>query len=109
MSFVLFIDESGHDLRDSPYEVLAGVAVEDSRIWNLITAVQDAEVHHFGGRITDGDLELKAKKLLKTKTFRLARQVGLIPIDERTALAKSCLAEGRTAKAEHRDARVSKR
>ena len=29
MAFFLFIDESGQDRRNSPYEVLAGVAVED--------------------------------------------------------------------------------
>jgi hypothetical protein len=31
MSWALFIDESGQDRRQSPYEVLAGVAVEDRR------------------------------------------------------------------------------
>ena len=29
MAYFLFIDESGQDHRDSPYEVLAGVAIED--------------------------------------------------------------------------------
>jgi hypothetical protein len=29
MAFLLFLDESGHDLVHSPYQVLAGVAVED--------------------------------------------------------------------------------
>ncbi|MGH9832835.1 MAG: DUF3800 domain-containing protein [Blastocatellia bacterium] len=29
MSFLLFIDESGQDRRDSPCEVLAGIAIED--------------------------------------------------------------------------------
>ncbi|HEY3353003.1 MAG TPA: DUF3800 domain-containing protein [Polyangia bacterium] len=97
MSFILFIDESGHDLRESPYEVLAGVAVEDSRIWNLISALQDAEVHLFGGRITTADLELKGKKLLKRKTFRLAQQLPPLPADERTALAQECLRAGRSS------------
>lgn len=29
MSYLLFIDESGQDRRDSPYEVLAGISLED--------------------------------------------------------------------------------
>ncbi len=34
MSYMLFIDESGRDLRESPYAVLAGIAVEDRDLWN---------------------------------------------------------------------------
>jgi uncharacterized protein DUF3800 len=29
MAWFLFIDESGQDHREAPYEVLAGVAIED--------------------------------------------------------------------------------
>jgi hypothetical protein len=32
---LLFIDESGHDRRDMPCEVLAGVAVSEDNPWNL--------------------------------------------------------------------------
>lgn len=91
MSYLLFMDESGHDLVVSPYEVLAGICVEDRDLWNLICQVQDAEIHFFGQRMTAGVLELKAKKLLKRKTFRLAAQVPPIEPDERTILAKKCL------------------
>ena len=48
MAFVLFVDESGQDQHESPYEVLGGILIEDSRIWPLITAVQQAEVDFFG-------------------------------------------------------------
>jgi len=108
MAFALFIDESGRDNRFSPYEVLAGISVEDSRIWNLITALHSAEIQYFGQRITKDEMELKAKKLIKRKTFRLANQLDPIEKDKRTELALQCLEEGRRARVERRPARVTK-
>lgn len=98
MSHLLFLDESGHDRRDSPYEVIAGVALEDRDIWNLICEVQDAEVHFFGRRITPGTMELKARSLLKRKTFRLAGQMEAMPAEERAGLARRCLEKGDSAR-----------
>jgi Protein of unknown function (DUF3800) len=91
MSYFLFLDESGHDHGPSPYEVLAGVAIEDQALWNLILAVQEAEVRNFGVRYTAGDRELKGKKLLKKKVFRHARQMAPTDPGQRQALAKNCL------------------
>ena len=68
MAYLLFIDESGSDHHESPYEVLAGLAVEDSSAWSLITAVQKTEEELFGRRISAGSSELKGKELLKKKT-----------------------------------------
>ena len=97
MAYILFIDESGQDHRDSPYEVLAGLAVEDRDLWNLILAVREAELRLFGTRYTAGDGELKAKRLLKSKTYRLANQLEPIPSEERTILARKCIEAGSTA------------
>jgi len=72
VSYFLFIDESGNDKRESPYEVLAGIGIEDRNLWNFIQALQDTEVQFFGRRMSRGGLELKGKKLLKKKTFRHA-------------------------------------
>ncbi|HEY4119069.1 MAG TPA: DUF3800 domain-containing protein [Byssovorax sp.] len=94
MAWILFIDESGQDHRESPYEVLAGVAVEDSRVWPLITAVHDAEFEFFGRRRDGRDDEMKAKKLLKRKTFRLAAQMAALAPAERAAAAAACLGKG---------------
>lgn len=94
MGFMLFVDESGHDGRESPYAVLAGVAIEDRDIWNLICSIQDAEVRFFGRRVSDGWLELKGRKLLKTKTFRQAARFQPISMEERTLLARACLERG---------------
>lgn len=98
MAWFLFVDESGHDRRESPYEVLAGVAVCDRDLWNLIQALREAEVRHFGRRYTAGRDELKAKTLLKAKTFRLASQLAPIPAEERQVLARRCLESGETAR-----------
>jgi hypothetical protein len=108
VAFLLFIDESGQDRHDSPYEVLAGVAVEDSRTWNLITAIQGAEVEHFGQRISMGQLELKAKKILKKKTFRLAAQMPDIQAPDRLRLTMECLAEGIAATKEGRSGKPTR-
>lgn len=93
MAYFLFIDESGHDRQEAPYEVLAGVAVEDRNLWNLIQAVRDAEFKFFGMRYSEGSRELKGKKILKRKTFRHAGQLPLFDFEERTELAKELLLE----------------
>ena len=98
MSFFLFLDESGHDRKQAPYEVLAGIAVEDRDLWNLIAEVQDSEVAFFGGRQTDGELEIKGNKLLKRKTFDFARQGDPIPPERRTELVANLLRKGREAR-----------
>jgi hypothetical protein len=98
LSYLLFVDESGVDQHDSPYEVLAGVAIRDQHLWNLVCRIQEAEIEHFGRRIAAGPLELKGKSLLKRKTFRLAAQIPSLEPQERRKLAQSCLEKGEKAK-----------
>ncbi len=64
------------------------VAIEDRDLWNMIEAVQNAEIRHFGARYSAGPNELKAKKILKSKVFRMAGQMPPFPEEERRALAK---------------------
>ena len=93
MAWFLFVDESGQDHRESPYEVLAGVAILDSDLWSLIQELHDAELEHFGRRYGDGARELKAKAILKRKTFTRARGSTLLP-HEVPELAKNILDDG---------------
>jgi hypothetical protein len=93
MAYFLFVDESGND-GSPPYQVLAGVAVRDSRLWSLITRLQEEELSQFGCRYTAGTRELKAKKILNAKTFRLAGQSPAIPLPARAALAARALQDG---------------
>lgn len=97
MAYFLFVDESGQDHNASPYEVLAGVAVEDRDLWNLVKALQEAEIRHFGTRYSADSRECKAKKMLKSKTFKQANQQVDIPEREQAILARQCLESGATA------------
>lgn len=70
---LLFVDESGHNERGTPCEVLAGVAVAEDALWNLVKAVRSAERDFFGDylrNLLNG--ETKARKLLKAKQFKTA-------------------------------------
>lgn len=109
MAYLLFIDESGQDRRESPYEVLAGVAVEDQKIWPLILALQSAETSCFGQRYPRSTLELKAKKLLNRQVFRSLERfdaaVGPLAPDDQARLAADALNEGLAAQRERRPSR----
>ena len=108
MSRLLFLDESGHDRKASPYEVLAGICIEDRDLWNFICDVQGAETTFFGQRISAEEFELKAKKLLKRKTFRLASQLPPFEPEERTILARQCLVKGKSNKGNPEGSGVTK-
>lgn len=94
MAYFLFIDESGHDHHESPYEVLAGVAIQDTELWKFIKDVHEIELHCFGRRYREDGREIKAKKFLNKKTFRLANQLDPIDLLERTDLARAALDNG---------------
>ena len=89
-----FIDESGHDHGDAPYEVLAAVAVAEADLWNLIQAIRAAEIEFFGIHLTEVGVEFKGNKLLKSKTFRHARQGPAIEVSRRRDLARDFLMKG---------------
>jgi hypothetical protein len=96
---LLFIDESGHDHSDMPCEILAGVAVAEHNLWNMVQAIRAAECKHFGGHLHDllSD-ETKARKLLKAKRFRLANRPVEIQAADQVKYAHSLLAKGKEAK-----------
>ncbi len=96
---LFFIDESGQDHGEMPCEVLAGVVIAQSDLWNLIKAIRSAEKEHFGDYLRNLRVsEIKAKKLLKRKRFRLANQRIDIPDDELPSLALSTLRKGLEAR-----------
>ncbi len=98
MAWLLFIDESGHDRAASPYEVLAGVAIRDRTVREVIERLHEAEDRHFGRRYSDGHRELKGKLLLKRKVFR-HRDRRDIEVDPASvpALARAALDDGARA------------
>jgi Protein of unknown function (DUF3800) len=94
MAWLLFIDESGHDRRLAPYEVLAGVAVQDWHVWNLIKELHAAEIRRFGRRYSAGTDELKGKKILKTKVFHHVALNTPVSDADIPILAKKALDDG---------------
>lgn len=97
MAYFLFIDESGQDHRESPYEVLAGIAVHDRDIGRLAREAREDELRYFGRRYTSGVHELKGKVLLKKKVFQHAGlNVKVLDVDV-ASLAKAALDDGANA------------
>lgn len=95
MSWALFLDESGQDQRHSPYEVLAGLAVEDRQVWPLIRDLSDAQQMFFGLRLFEAyGREAKAQKLLDRKTFKHAGQGPALDRHRCAMLARELLLDG---------------
>lgn len=93
---LLFIDESGHDHGAMPYEVLAGIAIAEDNLWNVVKAVRSAEREYFGDYLRHLRIEeMKAKKLLKTKRFRSAARPIAIPEESLPSLAHAALVKGK--------------
>jgi hypothetical protein len=90
MAYLLFIDECGQDHHDTPYEVLAGVAIQDTSLWPLIQEIKECEHFYFGDFYSLENQELKARKILKKKVFRLAEQLPRIESDRIPELIKAC-------------------
>src|SRR6185437_9507224 len=94
MAWLIFIDESGHDRKLAPYEVLAGMAVQDHHVWDLIKELHAAELRRFGRRYSAGTDELKGKKILKTKVFHHFVLNTPVSAEEMPILAKKALDDG---------------
>ncbi|MEQ1902704.1 MAG: DUF3800 domain-containing protein [Pirellulaceae bacterium] len=96
MSWLLFMDESGHDHKQMPYEVRGGVAFEDAQLWPFTRAVQQLEQIVFGCALHDFQKELKGSTLVDKKRFRFANQSGPMPSSERQKHTRSFLMKGFT-------------
>lgn len=97
MAWLLFIDESGHDRVASPYEVLAGIAIRDRAVSQVITQLHQAEFRCFGRRYSNAARELKGKSLLKRKVFRHRQHRAHVDNAEIRHLARAALDSGRDA------------
>lgn len=94
MAWFLFIDESGHDRKASPYEVLAGIAIRDRDLWDVISRLREAEIRSFGRRYSDGRRELKGSKLLKKQVFVHRELDAEVDEAEVPVLAQAALDDG---------------
>ena len=88
MSWLLFLDESGHDHKTMPYEVRGGIALHASDLWSFVQAVQKHEFYSFGCHLHQYSCELKGSTLLDRKRFKFAQQ---LPPMEPEARRKHCV------------------
>ncbi len=63
----------------------------------MVKDIRAAELKHFGVPYSAGGRELKAKKLLNRRVFRLARQLAPFDSGNRVLLARECLERGEQA------------
>lgn len=95
MSWLLFLDESGHDHRTMPYEVRGGVALHASKLWPFIQELQRRELAAFGTQLQQFQKELKGCKLLDKDRFKWANQSeSLMSEEERRKHCRAFLTKG---------------
>ena len=94
MSWLLFLDESGHDHKNMPYEVRGGVAIHARGLWPFVLAMQRLELYCFGCRLGLYRKELKGSTLLDRKRFRFANQGPLMSDDARQKHCRAFLTKG---------------
>ena len=103
MSWLLFIDESGHDHRNMPFEVRGGVAIRSSKLWSFIQSWRRLEEDCFGTTLATYGKEAKGEKLLDRDRFRWAGQSERMPDMQRRKLARSFLERGANKQPQSRE------
>lgn len=107
---LFFLDESGTDHREAPYEVLGAVGILERDLWNYVQAVASLELDVFGMRLRDlkpgkrgACKELKGKHLLQRDKFGYAAQGPRMEPARRRDLAHAFLQKGLMAGTPCRD------
>ena len=103
MSWLLFLDESGHDHQQMPYEIHGGFAIHASKLWPLISAVRTLEQSTFGAYLHQYGSELKGCKLLAKDRFKWAAQADSMGEAERRKQALNFLNSGAQHRTPRRD------
>lgn len=83
MSWLLFLDESGHDHKHMPYEVRGGIAVHASKLWPFVRDLRRLEVTSFGTELAPFRKEFKGSELLDKDRYKWAAQAEPLPDDAR--------------------------
>ncbi|MBI4827346.1 MAG: DUF3800 domain-containing protein [Nitrospinae bacterium] len=94
MSYLLFLDESGHDHRQLPYEVRGGVAIHVSKVWPFVQDMRQMELVCFGANLQNFGHEIKGSKLLDKDRFKWAKQGEQLLTHERQKHRISFLKKG---------------
>ncbi len=94
MSWLLFMDESGHDHKTMPFEVRGGVALHASELWPFVQDVQRLELAAFGAALSQFRKEIKGCKLLDRDRFAWASQGARMSEEERRKHCRGFLTKG---------------
>lgn len=94
MSWLLFLDESGHDHKSMPYEVRGGVAIHASNLWRFIKDLQRRELDAFGAQLHQYRTEIKGSKLLDKDRFTWAAQESPLAAEDRREHCRTFLSKG---------------
>ncbi len=94
MAWLLFLDESGHDHRNMPYEVRGGIALHARALPRFVQDFMALEEAAFGTRLALHGKEVKGSKLLERKHFQWARQMHDLPDAERQKAVRRFLSQG---------------
>ena len=103
MSWLLFMDESGHDHKNMPFEARGGVAIHASKLWSFIQGWRRLEEDCFGTTLIAFGKEAKGYKLLDKDRLKWALQADPMPPEERRKLARSFLEYGQAKLAQKRE------
>lgn len=103
MSWLLFLDESGHDHKSLPYEVRGGIAIHASKLWAVVQELQRVEFSAFGTRLHQFGKELKGCKLLDKDRIRWAQQGPQMEDEERQKLCRRFFTKGLEKQSPRRD------
>ena len=99
MSWLFFLDESGQDHKNAPYEVRGGVALHAGKLWSFVQQVQQLELASFGTRLAEFRSEIKGAKLVDKKRFEWAAQGPWMPDEQRRKASRAFLTKGLEKKA----------
>ncbi len=94
MSYLLFMDESGHDHQTMPYEVRGGIALHAGQLWPFIQSMKALEQQSFGVSLQRYGKEIKGARLLDKDRFKWASQTEEMTASERQQMARMFLAKG---------------
>ncbi len=103
MSYLLFMDESGHDHKNTPYEVRGGIAIPDNELWSFVQGMQNLENLSFGDRLYNYGKEIKGHKLLDKDRFKWSNQDEWFEDSLRRKLALAFLNRGLKKEKPHRN------
>ncbi len=103
MSYLLFMDESGHDHRTMPYEVRGGIALHATKLWPFVQAMRSLEESAFGDQLQRYKVEIKGHGLLDKHRFKWANQTGLMEDVARRKHAVAFLNRGQEKQSPTRD------